>query len=116
MILSIVTPPTAQQVNPGHSLRSAGIEHPLAGKVLNTVRQHGSTPANLWRVINTLADAENPDYRARRRCWRLRYWGAIRELLKAKLLFRHGPLISTSEFAVPKSPTKKPALSSRRAM
>ena len=92
----IIAPEYAPPVNP---LTAAGVEHPLAQEVMAAVRQHGPTPVALWKLINSLANARNPDYRARRRCWRLRYWGACRELLKAKLLVRHGPLIAPSEFA-----------------
>ncbi len=90
MISIVIAPPTAPQVNVIHALSLAGIEHPLAGEVLNAVRQHGAKPVPLWRLINSLAVARQPDYRARLRCWRLRYWGAILELLRAKLLWRHG--------------------------
>ncbi len=101
MVTVIVCPPTAPQAN---TLAAAGVEHPLAPEIMDAVRQRGPTPVGLWRVINGLANARNPDYRARRRCWRLRYWGAVRELLKAKLLFRHGALICTSDFATPPKP------------
>ena len=94
MISFIVAPPTEVYAPP-----LAGVQHPLASEVMAAVRQHGPVPIGLWRVINGLANARQPDYRARRRCWRLRYWGAVRELLNAKLLFRHGPLIALSDFA-----------------
>jgi hypothetical protein len=96
VITFIVAPPSAPQAN---ALAAAGVQHPLAPEVMAAVRQHGPAPIGLWRVINGLANARNPDYRARRRCWRLRFWGAVRQLLKAKLLFRHGPLIATRDFA-----------------
>jgi hypothetical protein len=82
----------------------AGVQHPLAPEVMDAMCQHGPAPIGLWHVINHLADARKPDYRARRRCWRLRFWGACRELLRAKLLFRHGPLIAPSEFATKPRP------------
>ena len=43
-----------------------GVQHPLAPEVMAAVRPHGLTPVGLWRVINGLANARNPDYRARR--------------------------------------------------
>jgi len=58
----------------------AGVEHPLAAQVMDVVRQNGNSPVGLWKVINGLSKARNPDHRARLRCWRLRFWGAVREL------------------------------------
>jgi hypothetical protein len=87
-----------------------GVEHPLAPQVMQAMRQHGKNPVGLWKIVNSLANAKKPDSRARRRCWRLRYWGACRELRKAKLLFRHGSLIATSDFAIrpkPRSPVRR---------
>jgi len=104
MISIVIAPPTAPQVNVIHALSLAGIEHPLAGEVLNAVRQHGAKPVPLWRLINSLAVARQPDYRARLRCWRLRYWGALLELLRAKLLWRHGDLICSRDFAIHPKP------------
>jgi hypothetical protein len=92
-----------------------GVQHPLAPEVMAAVRPHGLTPVGLWRVINGLANARNPDYRARRRCWRLRYWGACRELLRAKLLFRHGPLIALSDFATRPRPGRRDRGTSQRS-
>lgn len=63
------------------------------------MRPYGPKPVSLWRVINGLANAQNPAFRAQRRSWRLRYWGAVRELRRARLLVRHGPLIALSDFA-----------------
>jgi hypothetical protein len=104
MISIVMAPPGSPQVSTVHAPTLAGIEHPLAGEVLNAVRQHGAIPVRLWGLINSLAVARPPDYRARLRCWRLRYWGAVRELLKAKLLYRHGPIICSTDFATrPKS-------------
>ena len=88
-----------------------GVEHPLAPEFMAAMRQHGNGPFNLWRVVNALADARNPDSRPRRRCWRLRYLCALRELLRAGVLFRHGPLVAASNFATrprPRSPRRLP--------
>lgn len=86
------------------------VQHPLAGKVM---RQLGPKPTSLWRLINKLAAAEHPDHRARHRCWRLRYLGAVRELCCAKLLFRHRGLIATRDFAfMPRSRSPKRVSSS----
>lgn len=88
-----------------------GVEHPLAPEVMSAVLRHGSRPVSLWKSVNSLANAQNPDSRARRRSWRLRYLCALRELLRAGVLFRHGPLIATSNFATrprPKSPRRSP--------
>lgn len=73
------------------------------------MRQHGPTPVSMWKIVNALANGHNPQARDRRRCWRLRYWGACRELLRVKLLHRHGPFISISNFAIrprPKVPER----------
>ncbi len=78
---------------------------------MHAVRQHGNSPVNLWCVVNSLADARQPDYRARRRCWRLRYLCAVRELLRAGALVRHGPLIALQDFATrprPRLPRRLP--------
>lgn len=104
VITFIIAPPTAPQVS---LLTQSGILHPLAGEVLNAMRQHRPEPTSLWGFINKLAAAHHPDHRARHRCWRLRYWGAIRELCRARLLFRHADLIATCDFAYkpkPRSP------------
>jgi len=87
----------------------AGVQHPLAPAVADAVRRHGSSPISLWKVINGLANAQNPASRALRRSWRLRYLCACRELLRFKVLYRHGPLIAVSNFAThprPKSPRR----------
>jgi len=76
------------------------------------MRQRGPTPVSLWHVINGLANARNPNSRARRRCLRLCFWGAIRELSMAGLLFRHGPLIALARFATmpkPRTPNQHPS-------
>ena len=75
------------------------------------MRQHGKNPVGLWRVVNGLANTRNPDSRARRRCWRLRYLCAFRELLRAGALVRHGPLIALQDFATrprPRLPRRLP--------
>lgn len=70
--------------------------------------RHGSRPVDLWKVINGLANAHQPQGRDQRRCLRLRFWGAVRELLKARVLFRHGSLIATVNFAIrPRSKSAK---------
>lgn len=104
--MNVIAPTTAPQV---HVLALAGIQHPLAGEVLNALRPYGQTPVSLWKIINSLADARQPGSRTMRRCWRLRYWGAVRELRRAGLLFRHGSLIALKDFATkpkPRSPTR----------
>lgn len=102
MITFIVAPPSAIVQAP-----LAGVQHPLAATVLDAVRQHGSRPVRLWRLINALANARNPEYRAMRRCWRLRYLGALGALVEARLIFRHAGLIAQSDFAIrPKARTK----------
>jgi len=108
MITFLVAPPSAPQVD---TPTLAGVQHPLAPEFMQAMRQRGPAPVSLWCVVNGLADARNPDYRARRRCWRLRYWGAVLELLRARFLFRHGPLIALSDFARrprPKSQGRRP--------
>ncbi len=101
MIDIVIAPLSAPQV---FTAPLGGVQHPLAPEVMAAVRQRGPKPVVLWSLINSLANARNPDYRAVRRCWRLRYWGAVRELLKTKLLFRHGPLIATRDFAFKPEP------------
>ncbi len=73
--------------------------HPLAPELLSVLRKRGSAPAPLWAVINELANAPNPDSRAQRRCWRLRYLGALSALIRARIVFRHGALIASHDFA-----------------
>ena len=71
--------------------------------------QHGKNPVGLWKVINGLAKARQPEARAQRRCLCLRFWGACRELLRFRVLYRHGPLIATSNFPTrprPRSPKR----------
>jgi hypothetical protein len=67
---------------------------------MDAMRRRGPSPVRLWRIINNLADARTPDSRPQRRCWRLRYWGAVRELVRVRLLFRHGPFVATQDFAL----------------
>lgn len=75
---------------------------------MQVMRERGPAPIALWKLVNSLSDARRPDSRARRRCWRLRYWGACRELRKAGFLYRHRGLIATRDFAFkPKSKTAK---------
>jgi hypothetical protein len=107
-IFDIVAPESAPQV---YLPPLAGVQHPLAAQIVDALRQHGNSPVGLWKLINALADTRQPDSRARRRCWRLRYWGACRELLKAKLLFRHGGEIATSNFATRPRPRSQRRLS-----
>jgi len=105
-VFDIIAPKTAPQV---YVAPLNGVEHPLAPEVMNAIIRHGSRPVSLWGIINALANAQNPDSRARRRSWRLRYLCALRELLRAGVLFRHGPLVATSNFATrprPKSPRR----------
>jgi hypothetical protein len=84
-----------------------GVEHPLAPEVMNAMLRYGSRPVSLWKVINGLAKAQNPDSRAQRRSWRLRYLCALRELLRFKVLYRHGSQIATVQFA-PRPRAKSP--------
>lgn len=102
MITFIVAPPTVPQVD---ALAAAGIQHPLAREVVDALREHGSMPVPLWRVIDRLASARNPDSRANRRCLRLRFLGALRELARAKIVHRHVGLISLKNFAF--TPTRR---------
>jgi hypothetical protein len=96
VVLSNIIAPTESPQIRRSKLR--GVEHPLAPEVMAAMSQGEQTPARLWKTINALADAWFPDSRGRRRFWRLRYWSAIRALLRAGCLFRHGPFIATSEF------------------
>jgi hypothetical protein len=71
--------------------------------------RHGNGPISLWKLVNSLANAQNPDSRAHRRSWRLRYLCACRELLRFKVLYRHGGEIATSNFPTrpkPRSPRR----------
>ena len=79
------------------------------------MRQRGPKPVVLWSLINSLANARNPDYRAVRRCWRLRYWGACRELFRVRLLFRHGGQIALSDFATSPRPGTRARGTPRRS-
>jgi hypothetical protein len=84
-----------------------GVEHPLAPEVMNAMLRYGSRPISLWTIVNSLANARNPACRAQRRSWRLRYLCACRELLKFKVIYRHGGHIATSNFA-PRPRAKSP--------
>lgn len=108
-MFDIIAPSDAPQV---FTPPFGGVAHPLAPEVMNAMRQRGSTPVGLWRVINGLAKARQPEARAQRRCLCLRFWGAARELLRVKALVRHGPLIATSNFATrpkPRSQVRRPS-------
>jgi len=86
-----------------------GVEHPLAPAVMNALLRYGSGPVSLWKIVNLLANAQNPDSRAHRRSWRIRYLCACRELLRFGVLHRHGALIATSNFATrprPRAPRR----------
>lgn len=111
-MFDIIAPLDAPQV---YTPPLAGVEHPLAPEVMQAMRQHGKNPVGLWRVINGLAKARQPQGRDQRRCLCLRFWGAVRELLRFKVLYRHGPLIATSNFATrpkPRSHRRRPVLPS----
>jgi hypothetical protein len=104
-VFDIVAPDSAPQV---YIPSLGGVAHPLAPEVMQVMRERGPAPIALWKLVNSLSDARRPDSRARRRCWRLRYWGACRELRKAGLLYRHRGLISTRDFgSKPKPKTAK---------
>jgi len=105
----IIAPVSAPQI---HTPPLGGVEHPLAGEVFNAVRQRGPAPVGLWKIINLLANAKQPDSRTMRRCWWLHFWGACRELFHADVLFRHGSLIASSNFAttpMPRSRDRRPS-------
>lgn len=102
----VIAPLNAPQV---HMPPLNGVEHPLAPEVMNAMLRHGSRPVSLWRVINGLADTRHPQGRDQRRCLCLRFWGAVRELLRFGVLFRHGGQIATVNFATrprPKLPRR----------
>lgn len=111
MVTFIVSPPTAPQID---ALALASVQHPLAPEVMDAMRQRGPAPVRLWEIINVLADARQPDSRARRRCWRLSYLGACRELSKAGLLFRRGPIIAAARFAILAKTKTRDRTTSRR--
>ena len=90
-MIDIIAPTSAPQV---FSPPLTGVQHPLAPEAMDAMLRHGNTPVSLWRVINGLAKARQPQGRDQRRCLCLRFWGAFRELLKAEKLFRRGSLIS----------------------
>ena len=75
-----------------------GVLHPLAPLVMAAIRQHGPDPINMWSIINALAKVQKPVDRDHHESWRLRYWGAIRELQRVGLLFRHRSLIALKDF------------------
>jgi hypothetical protein len=75
-----------------------GVQHPLASQVVAALSKHGSQPVGFWRIINTLANEQKAESRGHRRSWRLRFLCAVRQLCRAGILFRHGLLISTSNF------------------
>jgi hypothetical protein len=102
----IIAPDSAPQV---FTPPLGGVAHPLAAEVMRAMRQYGKNPVGLWKVINGLAKAHRPQGRAQRRCLCLRFWGAVRELLRFRVLFRHGPLIATWNFPTrprPRSPKR----------
>jgi hypothetical protein len=102
-MFDIIAPETAPQV---YTPPFDGVQHPLAPEVVAAVSKNGKQPVSFWRVINTLANEQNAKSRAHRRSWRLRYLCAVRELARAGVLFRHGSLISTSDFATTPRPRR----------
>jgi hypothetical protein len=111
VITFIIAPVDRTQID---ALALAGVQHPLAPEVMDAVRQRGQAPVALWLLINSLANARQPDYRDRRRCWRLRYLRALGELLKVGLLYRRGPLIAAARFAILAKPKTRDRTTSRR--
>ena len=103
-MFDIIAPLDAPQV---FAPRLGGVEHPLAPAVVEAVCHHGDGPVSLWKVINGLAKASQPQGRGQRRCLCLRFWGAVRELLRFGVLYRHGPLIALKDFAT-RPRTKSP--------
>ena len=83
-----------------------GVPHPLAPKVIQKLREHGSEPVPLWRTINELAKLEKREDWQHERFHRLRYWVAIRELQRAKVIWRHYNHIALADFAY--KPRHKP--------
>ncbi len=75
-----------------------GVQHLLAPKVMAAMRQNGREPIQLWRFINALARAEQPEYRLQHRFWRVRFLTAIRELRRVQLIFQHYDLIALADF------------------
>ena len=84
-----------------------GVQHLLAPKVMAAMRQNGREPIQLWRFINALARAEQPEYRLQHRFWRVRFLTAIRELRRVQLIFQHYDLIALADFTY-KSRRKTP--------
>jgi hypothetical protein len=89
----------------------SGVQHPLAPEFVQGVSRHGNRPVGLWKVINGLASAHQPQGRDQRRCLCLRFWGAARELLRAKVLYRHDGMVATRDFAFAPKPRSQGRLS-----
>jgi hypothetical protein len=111
-MFDIVAPLSAPQV---YTPPWGGVQHRHAPLVMDTLRKQNGAPVGLWRIINKLASTQQPAYRSQRRFKCMSFWIAIRELIRAKLIFRHGSLISTKDFHYqPRRKTPKHPLPSAR--
>ncbi len=61
----------------------------------------------MWKVINRLSAEARPAYYKQRQFYRLSHWGAVKCLLKVKLLHRHRGLISRQSIAYRPKPRVK---------
>ena len=100
-MFDIVCPASAPQV---YRPPWGGVQHRHAPLVMDTLRKQNGAPVGLWRLINQLASTQQPAYRSQRRFTCMSFWIAIRELIRAKLIFRHGSLIATRDFAFKPKP------------
>ena len=94
-MLDIIAPESALQI---YTPPLNGVQHPLAPQFVAALRHHGVVPVNQWRIVNSLARAQKPDSRIQIRCLRLRFLGAVRELVRAKVVYRHSGLIALRDF------------------
>lgn len=59
-------------------------------EVLDAIRDCGSTAIGIWKLLNALSAAQGPATRWEARMLRLKYWDALRQLLRARHVFRAG--------------------------
>ena len=109
-MFDVVAPLSAPQV---YTPPLRGVLHPLAQHVIDALRRHGPEPTGLWSLLNSLTSARKPQGRDHVRFLSLRFWVALRELLRVKLVFRHGARIALADFPSRPRSTIRPAPSTR---
>jgi hypothetical protein len=60
----------------------------LDNEIVEAIRENGIYGAQVWAILNGVADAQNPACRDEARSIRLQLWQRLRRLLSAGLIFR----------------------------